>query len=276
MTVFGHPVAVEHPDDAVVLDAVKGRPDGEANQKVVDVDVEEVGRADENAQQRELAPAHRPALAPTVQVVADVDQRQESCQRAHAGARGGERFGRDQGQPGQISAAQQIVAVVRADQDEGHVPGIRQGPVQPRRHRADGPRFGVIDAHEAVVLHHQVPDVPHRNKKQQPVQIPCVEPQGAGENDRRSKQEPPPIAGEQFMVAVRAQKGREMMSKGENRQQDDSDLLRAEPSAHRQECRDGHQRRTDEQQRVADRAEDPGGTGLARRGDGSACRGMRG
>ncbi|MEE8587289.1 MAG: hypothetical protein V3T83_20810 [Acidobacteriota bacterium] len=121
--------------------------------------------------------------------------------------------------------------------------------------------FGVVDPHEAVVLHEDVPDIPGRYKNEQSVKVPAMKPHRRGKEYRRRQKETQPEALEEFTIPIGPKKSWEMMSEGEESQQKNSDLLRGEEAAGGQKDRDANQGSANKDQAVRYWGDDPAAAG---------------
>ena len=163
-------------------------------------------------------------LPPQVHRVADIGGRAQQGHQVDQVLEEGEEPHRQHGDSALVGQVQEVVAVVGAGDDERQIAGDRKKPIQARGESPDFPLLGVIDPHEAVVLHQHVPDIPGKAEHQDAVQAPIFKPVGRREEERRRQQEAPLVTPKELAVAVGPDESGEVMTEGQEGQQEDGIL----------------------------------------------------
>ena len=168
-----------------------------------------------------------------------------------------ERRRRHDGAASVVIVGRQLRHARGRQQNRGAEPADAHRHVETRRGPGNRAGLGIVDAQEPVGLHQPVPDAPHVRDEHHRGQLAHREQHARAAEDEWRQQEAILEATEQQAIAVRAHHAGQMMSDGAERGDEEIDLLRPEPPLRRPQRRHDQQRRTDDQEKIAKRVDDP-------------------
>ena len=195
-------ITVENPDNRKILDSVKDVEGGYSQVQILSPDPNGIQKEAGYSMEPPFGATQRLVIPEFHTAVNEIDESNRYCGSCCDPQKRRKNQWRNIRNTGLVHLSQKTTSIQWAPKRYGEEPSETHPKIESRCNSCSGSNFGIINTHETIVLHHQMPQIPHDEQQNHSVQVVDGEVVECQESADGTKNESQAVLSEKIVVTV--------------------------------------------------------------------------